>query len=658
MQRVYHPEAHSSRQVEARLAYCREGFLNTLHEAAGEVIQHADWLDELGRAAGECFDELAGQRVRLGFEQAKGLTASRISLVHDHDMDFAVELTNLEQRLRSFCKRELSALHLRLKDVFEAAGLALGTELPVGPEAVCRALRIFRDSEQLNPDEALQFIEQLEPSLCSHLCSYYRTLEHRLSDPVSLEEPVPELAPPPSDRRLAWSDGPVARGSLPMDPLASLRLSVLARCEAAGGASRGMDASLAAALVERVEAWLGERQHYGEGVPASVGGSELGALLAPPRAVAVEVIETICNYAARLPDLPASIGAVMGQLRVPLLRLALRSEILLAEPRHPALRLVDLIADLGRSMASDSSPEAPVAQALLRLAQSLGKAPRIADKDLVAALGKVESMLEARKRAALSRAAVHIEAAHRLERREVALLQASQAVHEMTAGVPDSVARVFVEGYWVHVLAKVAYRYGPGSPKWVAREQVARRLLESARPDPDAAHRQMLMTQLPALMAGLEEGLRYIGLSEAHVREGLAPCRALMAACIAGHPEPVPSRRPPIGPSLIAQAGNPHFHVLKHKQHFAGDLSLPSEWADVDIGSPVAVGLPDGKVMRGVVALIGPAQQLVLIADADSPAVLAITARALAHQATQPATRVFRPASLVDEAATDKLINP
>ena len=71
MQRVYHPEAHSSRQVEARLAYCREGFLNTLHEAAGEVIQHADWLDELGRAAGECFDELAGQRVRLGFEQAE-----------------------------------------------------------------------------------------------------------------------------------------------------------------------------------------------------------------------------------------------------------------------------------------------------------------------------------------------------------------------------------------------------------------------------------------------------------------------------------------------------------------------------------------------------------------------------------------------------------
>ncbi len=652
MQRAQPPYSPSSRQVDTRLAYCRESFLNTLHEAAKEVIQHSDWLEGLAQAAGECFDELAGSPVG---EYAKGVTASRISLVHDHDMDFAVELMNMEQRLRSFCKRELSVLHLRMKEVFEAAGRTLGAELPVGPEAVCRALRDFRDTERLSADEALQFIEQLEPSLCSHLCSYYRNLEHRLVEPIIEAAPSRSTAPPVC--QLAWSDGPVARGSLPMDPVASLRLAVLARCEGAG-VPRSMDASLAAALVERVDAWLVERQRYGEGVPASVGGSELGALLAPPRAAAVEIIETICNYAARLAALPAPIRTVMGQLRVPLLRLALRSESLLAEPRHPALRLVDLIADLGRGMAPDASPELPVLQSLMRLAQSLLKAPRIDDKDAMAALAKVESILEARKQAALSRAAVHGDTAQRLERREVALLQASQAVSAMSAGYPDSVAREFVEGYWLHVLAKAAYRYGPGSPKWVAREQVAQRLLESARPDPDADRRQMLMTQLPALMAGLEDGLRYIGLSEAHVREGLAPCRNLIAALVAAHPLPAPSRRQPMGPSLSVQAGCPHLQVLRHKQHFVGDLSLPAEWADVEIGSPVAVGLPDGKVMQGVVALIGPAQQLVLIADPDSPVVLAVTARALAHQASLAPIRVLRPVSLVDEAATDKLINP
>jgi hypothetical protein len=656
MQRAHPSHFPSPGHTEARLACCREGFLQTLREAADEAIHHPDWPEVLGVVAGECFDDAMGQQNRRWGEQVQGLTASRISLVHDQDMDYAVELMNLEQRLRSFCGRELAAVHLRLKEVFEAIGLTLGSELPLGPEVVCRALRALRDREKLNPDEALDLIGQLESSLCNHLCSFYRRLEHQLAAlaaPALSPVAVPRVVDPE-----AWIDGPAARSSLPIDPLASLRLSVLARREATVGGAGGMDAGLASVLIERVEAWLGERQKFGEGVPVSLGASELGALLTPNQAVAVEIIESACNHAARAPDLPIPIRTVIGQFRVPLLRLALRSETLLAEPRHPALRMLDLIADLGRSMAPDSSLELPVCQALLRLAQSLGKALRITDKDLLSVLGSVESLLESRQRAALERAAACIDAAHRLERREVALLQASQTVQGMTAEPVDAVAREFIEGYWVHVLAKVAYRYGPGGHKWAARLQVAKRLLECTRPNPDAATRQQLMTQLPALLAGLEEGLRYIGLGESHVREGLAPCKALLTALIAGQPQPAPACRPLMGPSLAPLADTPHLRVLKHKQHFAGELTLPAEWADVDVGSRVALGLPDGSVMRGFVALIGPAQQLVLIADGDSPAVLAVTARALAQQAMLPVTRVFRDTSLVDEAATDRLINP
>ena len=653
MQRAHPSQLPSPGQTEARLAYCREGFLQTLREAADEAIHHPDLPEVLGVVAGECFDGAMGQRSRRWGEQVQGLTASRISLVHDQDMDFAVELMNLEQRLRSYCGRELAAVHLRLKEVFDAIGLTLGSELPLGPEVVCRALRALRDRERLSLDEALQLIGQLEPSLCNHLCSFYRRLEQQLAAPAAPLVAVPRVIDPE-----AWIDGPAARSSLPIDPLASLRLSVLARREATVGGPGGMDAGLASVLVERVEAWLGERQKFGEGVPVSLGASELGALLAPNQAVAVEIVESVCNHAARAPDLPTPIRTVIGQFRVPLLRLALRSETLLAEPRHPALRMLDLIADLGRSMPPDASPELPVCQALLRLAQSLGTAKRITDKDLLGTLGSVESLLELRRRAALERAAACIDAAHRLERREVALLQASQTVQDMTAEPTDAVAREFIEGYWVHVLAKVAYRYGPGGHKWAARLQVAKRLLECTRPSPDAATRQQLMTQLPALLAGLEEGLRYIGLGESHIREGLAPCKALLAALIAGQPLPAPVRRPRMGPSLAPLGDAPHLRVLKHKQHFAGELSLPAEWADVDVGSRVALGLPDDSVMRGFVALIGPAQQLVLIADGDSPAVLAVTARALAQQAMLPVTRVFRDTSLVDEAATDRLINP
>lgn len=658
MQALPAPQNRPSNPAEAHLAFCREGFLKTLREAVDEVIRHPDWLEVLTREAGHCFDEVAGRRGRNGGGEDRGITASRLSLVHDQDMDYVVELTNLEQRLRNFCARELAALHLRLRDVFEAAGRTLGKELPVGPEVVIAALRALRDMERLSAEEALQLIRQLEPALGSHLCAFYRALEHRLS--VSAPTPAPQGSPESrGPSRAAGPAGPALEGNLPLDdPLASLRSSVLARRDA-GARNGGLNSALALVLVERLETWLSERQQYGEGIPASLGGSELGALLDAPQAAAVEVVETVCNYALGAADLPAAIREIIGQLRVPLLRLALRSESLLDEPRHPALRLIDLIADLGRSMAPDCPADRPVCQALWRLVQSLGKAPRVSDKDMQAALDQARALLDTRKHAALARAAACVPAASRLERREVALVQAGEAIQALAAGPMDPVAREFIEGYWVHVLAKVAFRYGPGGPKWTARLQVAERLLEATRPDQDeAAARPELMARMPALLAGLEEGLRYIGLDEARRQEGLAPCQALLAALIAGRSRPAPLRRAPVDPSLSVVADVPGLCVLRHKQFHAGELQLPAGWPDVDMETPVAIALPDGQVMRGFVALIGPAQQLLLVADGDSDTVLAVTARALAQQAALPATRVFRGSSLVDEAATDRLIHP
>ena len=111
----------------------------------------------------------------------------------------------------------------------------------------------------------------------------------------------------------------------------------------------------------------------------SLGASELGALLSPTKAAAVEVIETICGYAAEAPRLPTPFRSLIARLRVPLLRLALRSETLLAAERHAALRMVDQIANLGRTVAPDCSPDLPVCRGLLTIVNTLAQAPRIVE---------------------------------------------------------------------------------------------------------------------------------------------------------------------------------------------------------------------------------------------------------------------------------------
>ena len=229
---------------------------------------------------------------------------------------------------------------------------------------------------------------------------------------------------------------------------------------------------------------------------------------------------------------------------------------------------------------------------------------------------------------------------------------ASRAIHLMLCADDSAAARDFVEGYWVHVLAKAAYRYGTDSPRWAARVQMAGRLLSSTRAAPGRAE---LQAQMRALMAGLEDGLRWIGLTDEKVVEGLTMVRSLMAALIAGHPPPPPMRRPVAVPALTPVASVQNLWVLKHKQYFIGEQCLPAEWEEIEVGDPVAIGLPGGTTMRGFVALVGPQQHLILIADGDSHLVLAATARALAN--LSEARRVL-PWSLVDEAAIDRVINP
>lgn len=644
-------------RADLLLAHARDSFLRTLRQAAGEVIRHPGWINEFTFAAGECFDELAGLRERQGFEQAHGLTASRISLVHDSDLDYSIELMNLDQRLRDHCVRELSALHLRMRTLLVGTDRALQDESPVGSESVCRALRALKEAERLSPAEGLKLLGQLEEPLLRHLSAYYRELEHQFVD-AGIETHYRAAPTPDPTLSIAedWAHSAAARASLPLHPLDALRLAALARREAMPQAMTSLDPGLASAMLERVEAWLGERQHYGEGLPASLGTSELGALLSPSKAAAVEVVEAVCTHASASPSLPATIRTILAQLRVPLLRLALRSETLLAEKRHPALLLVDLIANLGRTLPANCPPELPICRALMQLIHPLGKAPRLSEKEFAATFDSVETLVRGRQRGALARASVFAEEASRLERREVALHQASRAIYLMVGHQANPVVQNFVEGYWVHVLAKAAYRYGTDSPQWAARIQTANRLLASANPDP--ATRQQLLAQLPELLRDLEQGLASIRLIPEKIRDGLAPCREVHAAIIAGRPLPVSSRRPSVPASLGPVDEKPNLRVFKHKQYFAGELPLASDWAELELGQRVSVGLPDGSVMRGFVALIGPLQHILLIADGDSDAVLAITGRALAQQLDSPQTRVFHDESLVDEAATEKLINP
>lgn len=645
-------------QASRLLARAREGFLKALLEGTGDVIRHRAWQDVLAAAAGACFDELVGGR-----RAAKpGAGIRPINLVRSDESDYSIGLINLDRRLQEFCGRELAALHLRLRLQLLDGGIELHEESPLGTATVCRALRMLKEIEKLSPTQALQLLLRLESPLGRRLSRFYRDFEHDLADEalaIRGRETRGLLAPirHTTDDEEEWTDTPAARASLPIDPVDALRLASLARRDSEQSRAAGVDPALAPTLVERVEAWLIERQRSGAGVPTALGASELGALLGPAQAVAVEVVETICNRAETDADLPPTIRTLLGGLRVPLLRLALRSQKLLSIDRHPAFQLVDRIANLGRTLPPDCTQALPVCRGLASMVRSLGRLPQPSQRDFELALGVLDTLLSTRQKSAIARAAQHIDTALQLERREVALHQASRAIYLLVEQEPASVARNFLERYWVHVLAKAVYRYGPDSPQWASRLLIAHRLLASASPPDDEALRRKMLGEFPALIHDLDEGLTWIALPAKQAGSALSSVQALHASLLAGRTPPVPTlRRTTSPPTLKKPDGSQGLLTFKHKQYVAGELSLPPEWAGLKVGDSVAVGLPNGKVMRGYVAHIAPAGQVVLISDGDHAAVMAVTARALAQQIAVPETRLFGDVSLVDQAAIDKLL--
>lgn len=648
-------------RADTLLIRCRGRFLQALREAAEEVIHHPDWLDALTRAAGECFDELASARPGQVFDDSRGLTASRMNLVQDNETDYSIGLINLDQRLHDYCGRDLAALHMRMRMQLMGTSVVLQDESPLGTESVCRALRGLKEAERLSATEALRLVQQLEEPLRRHLSGFYRSFEHELAN-ESLGSRVrgrPQHVDPEPGGASPAGNAP-ARGGLAIHPVDALRLSVLAQHEDNPPQPAGnLDPGLASALIERIEAWLGERQQYGAGVPVALGASELGALLSPVKAAAVEVIETICNYGSEAPRLPAVFRSLIARLRVPLLRLALRSETLLAPERHAALRMVDQIANLGRMVAPDCSADRPVCRGLLTIVNNLVNAPRISDKEFEAALGAVEALVTSRQRTALARAAAFKDEVERMERRDVALQHACRALYLVIGHAKPSPVRNFLENYWVHVIAKVAYRHGSDSVEWATRLHTANRLLATVDDSQGARSLKRRIADIPYLIEELKEGLTWVGLTESRIWDALAPCMALHANLIAGKPAPdfVP-RRSSCRPTLGRRLEKNGLRVLKHKQYVPGELPLPPAWAALEIGDPVSVALPDGSVMRGFVALFAPQRQAILIADGDQDLQLAITARALSQQVELPESQLFRPASLVDEAASNQLLHP
>ncbi|MBS1207919.1 MAG: hypothetical protein H6R19_317 [Proteobacteria bacterium] len=670
----------------ALLGRCREEFIAALAAAVAEVgIRSPALIETLRRHAGKTFDDLAGLHTPEEYQKLRGVTASRISLVHPEDMDLTVELINLSHNLADGCERELPRLHLLFMSLLEQDNSVLD-QLPVGPDAVCQALRAMCDEGELTGQARLEFPKQVEFPLCLVLRTLYAQLTELLQAagvaPKSLLRPESESTRSAYASPLGASGGRTGMGyaesgqeslseSRTLDgPLGRLQGTLLRRRGGGGGTGNGgggyggsgaqIDPSLLAAILERVLIWLNERQQaaaaepYGAAGPAS-NFAELNALLPADNNAALDAISLSFDVLQADPELCAAIKPSLERLRLPLSKLALLDTNVLSDPLHPARLLVDEVLRLGMSLPPDTPPGHPVCQAVETAAH---RVQRDFERDLevFASAGAQLAALNTSRREDLARrCAARLALAESEMRREHSRSRAARAIRALCAGDVPTPIRVFLEQLWVRVLAAIHQHAGEKCQPWFRALATANQLVESVQPKADATARQQLVTSLPGLLAQLRAGLDAIGTPEKLRERAFQSFVDCHTAVIQGR-APASTRLDRLevatAPRIEPIPDAPGLHVVRLPPE-GDDGRAVSDWIPaLEPGSWLQLSLPDETAPRRLcVAWYGGAPRMLLAGEPDSDFMIIFPQRWLQLRAADNAASPLQTEGVFERAA-------
>jgi hypothetical protein len=587
---------------DALLAEARGGLLDGLRQSLRIIGFSMPDVVEIGtQAAGECFDELARLKDRRGFEMARSLTASRISLLHEADLEFSIRLTDLARHLREVTEEELHPLHMRFVRLLDQRD-ASDEQTPVGPDAACAALRAIVEEAGLEPEMRLHMLVRAEAPFGVMLLDLYKRLNERFEAagiPSSMNlRPRSETRPP----------------ELPAGgALHQLQQRLISANAAHAMTSHSLDPGLSAALREQVLSWLADQQAARAGRPTEsplqgLGASGLAGLLSVTARASLEAISQLFEALFADADVSAVIKGLIGRLQIPMLRLALTDEGVLTRADHPARRLVDA---LGAATIGHNLPHAELA-ALHGIIDALEKRSAIDAPAFSEALRGVERRTQVLVGQIETAVEPFTAVSLREEQREGAVRLASQALRALCEDAAVPVAN-FLQHYWVRVLIGALSARGERSDIWRSLLETAHRLVQSGQPCDTPEQREALTRALPDLVRRIDAGLALVGLDEAGRRQALGPCLDMHTARMRGLPVPAAEAAPPrVALRWRGVPDAPGLRIARAPEY------LPREPAHLPVLDTLAVGmalvctLPDLAERAGTIAWVGPQRRVLL----------------------------------------------
>ncbi len=590
-----------------------------LHQQAEHSRSHLDQSHyqatrQLLMMERQTFDERFIASINHAFDQlgqppAEPVARARqaLSLVDPTEHELTTSLDQLVARSEARGGAQLLELGYRLAALIATAPLD-GAAVPIGPQAMARAFCDASKTLKLPSQHELLLLQSLESSLIQELTSLHELANaHLQADgilaclrPFALpratprRERPPEKATPSATAAQPGSEPPPAEVPAVQDstPEPSEQTSPPARTNLpASGTVSNAELQVALAALqeylvqadEQARCALRDPQHLREEllIQLNVGraGDATRAILGTEQDDALEMIARLFGQIAQ--QLPRSREAqtLLGNLQLPMLRVALNDHRFFEQHEHPARKMLGRIAEIARDWLDDANGETDrtLRTKLGQLIERAGREPPGASLyiNLLDDIEQYLTELQHKTRLAERR---QVEAMQGLERLEQARHRAAELLGMRFAPSSAQCRRLGqLDRAWSDVLALTLLRHGEQSEVFDTRLVVTDQLL-GALPVGDRAK----------LLHEVDAGLRQIGLhgDEAaqvaqrlidarHAEPGRDTCAADVAGSAPTESEGSPGHRPQVVAEITTDNASvePSPEVLRIHRHLR---SLPA----------------------------------------------------------------------------------
>jgi hypothetical protein len=537
-----------------------ECFASRQRVLQGQNALVQSFMEEIGKAINEL--DRGAQRPAEAEAEITTSPWQTLELLDPSVQEMSMALDQLGARGDARHGRALYELGYRLAVLIGAPPLE-GAALPLGPHALAKAFHQASVALELPLKHQLLLLQHFDQSVVPALGTLYATINLRWqSDGI-----LPQLRSVPAPRHVnkrprqgtgeigAASEAAAAPAEAPAKPqaagapedsihvLESLR-DLLAQRRSGQDTGTG-DAAGPAASEEELQSALGALQQHLAKVTDHASRELRSAarlreeLLAqlnlgkPPGAPrtqltseqgdTVELVAELFEQLGQQLQQGSNARGLLGNLQLPVLRVAVADHDFFEQRDHPARKLLDTVAAAANDWldGSDDESNRPLASKLEQLVSRANQEPPSAGL-YTTLLADIEHHLALLTRKAQAAERRHVEAAQGRERLDQARHRAGELMADRFAqSPPRGLLRALLDRAWSDVLALTLLRHGEDSPAFKAQLAITDQLL-GRLPVPDPRQ----------LQQEVESGLQQIGM---HAEESVQVAQRLLGA---GTPDP------------------------------------------------------------------------------------------------------------------------